>query len=124
MKMFMLNMAMRFVGDNPYKGLEENKAIPEWIRQILVPILGVLNTLLLPLIIILGVAGTIYAIVLGVQFAKAESADKRDETKKRLINAVIGLVIILVALIGMKIFIVNAPSLFNWVSNGGSDTAQ
>lgn len=122
MKMFMLNMAMRFVGaNNPYAGLENNDTIPKWIRQILVPILGVLNTLLLPLIIILGVAGTIYAIILGVQYAKAESADKRDECKKRLVNAIIGLVIILVALIGMKIFIANAPDIFDWVSNDGKD---
>lgn len=121
--MFMLNMAMRFAGatTNPYDSVKDNTAIPKWIREILAPILNVLNSLLLPLIIILGAAGGVYAIVLGVQYSKAESADKRDECKKRLINAVIGLVIILVALIGMKIFIAQAPNLFDWVSNEGKD---
>ena len=92
----MLNMAMRFAGatTNPYDSVKDNTAIPKWIREILAPILNVLNSLLLPLIIILGAAGGVYAIVLGVQYSKAESADKRKEVQGRLIGACIGAVII------------------------------
>ena len=88
---------------------------PKWISNVLQPVLDVLDSLLLPIIIILGTAGLIYGIVLGVQFAKAESADKRDESKKRMINAVIGIVIMLVLLILMKVFTANADSMFGWV---------
>ena len=109
----MLSLMMKFVGaDDTTKTTE-----PEWVYKIIRPIINVLNSLLVPVIILLGVAGSIYAIVLGVQYAKAESADKRDEAKKRLINAVIGVVIMLVALIAMKIFTANADSIFGWIND-------
>ena len=89
---------------------------PKWVVDVLQPIINVLDSLLLPIIIILGVAGMIYGIVLGVQYAKAESADKRDENKKRMIHGVIGIVIILVLLILMKVFTANADGIFGWVN--------
>lgn len=118
MKNFMLSIMTRFMGAwyDDVNNIDESK-MPTWIKNIIVPILKVLDQLLIPVIIILGVAGAIYGIVLGVQFSKAETADKRDETKKRLINAVIGVVIMLVALIGMKIFVANAGTIFGWVDS-------
>lgn len=118
MKNFMLSVMTRFMGAwyDDVNNLDESK-MPTWIKNIIVPILKVLDQLLVPVIIILGVAGAIYGIVLGVQFSKAETADKREETKKRLINAVIGVVIMLVALIGMKIFVANAGTIFGWVDS-------
>ncbi len=113
---FMLSVMNRFVGATDWKSLDTG-SMPEWIKKILIPILEVLDNLLIPVIILLGVAGSVYAIVLGVQYAKAESADKRDEAKKRLINAVIGIVIMLVALIGMKLFISNSAAIFKWVED-------
>ena len=90
---------------------------PEWVVEIIKPIIDILNSLLVPVIILLGTAGTIYAIVLGVQYSKAETADKRDEAKKRLIHAAIGIVIMLVALILLKIFTANANKIFKWVDD-------
>ncbi len=118
MKNFMLSVMTRFMGAwyDDINKIDTDK-MPEWVKNIIVPILKVLDQLLIPVIIILGVAGAIYGIVLGVQFSKAETADKRDETKKRLINAVIGVVIMLVALIGMKIFVANADKIFGWVDS-------
>lgn len=118
MKNFMLSIMTRFMGAwyDDVNNLDESQ-MPTWIKNIIVPILKVLDQLLVPVIIILGVAGAIYGIVLGVQFSKAETADKREETKKRLINAVIGVVIMLVALIGMKIFVANAGTIFGWVDS-------
>ena len=118
MKNFMLSVMTRFMGAwyDDVNSIDETK-MPTWVKNIIVPILKVLDQLLIPVIIILGVAGAIYGIVLGVQFSKAETADKRDETKKRLINAVIGVVIMLVALIGMKIFVANAGTIFGWVDD-------
>lgn len=120
MQNFILNVMMRFVGATDWSSVKENTDMPGWIANILVPILEVLDSLLVPVIIILGVAGMIYAIVIGVQYAKAESSDKREEAKKRLINAVIGVVIMLVALIGMKIFVQNAGDIFGWVNDASS----
>ena len=104
--------------------LKNGGNMPTWIFNILNPIFSVLQSLLLPVIIILGIAGMVYAIVLGVQFARAESSDQRDAAKKRLINAVIGVVIMLVALIAMFIFVQNAPEIFNWVEKTVTETEQ
>ena len=94
--------------------------MPPWVADILAPILKVLDSLLLPVIIVLGTAGMIYGIVLGVQFAKAETADKREEAKKRMINAIIGIVIMLILLILAKVFTSNAPDIFQWVTDSAS----
>ena len=59
--------------------------ISEMVKRILGPILAVI-----------GVAAVLYAIYLGVMYAKAESADKRKEVQGRLIGACIGAVIIIV----------------------------
>lgn len=108
---------MSFLGEetsNIVDGVEYGDT-PKWVVNIIAPILRVLDSLLLPVIIVLGTAGMIYGIVLGVQFAKAETADKREEAKKRMINAIIGIVIMLILLILMKVFTANAYEIFGWV---------
>ena len=55
------------------------------IKSILGPVLG-----------IIGAAGVVYAVVLGVQYAKAEDADARKKVQGRLIGALIGAAIIIV----------------------------
>lgn len=44
-----------------------------------------------PILAMLGSAAVIYAIVLGVQYAKAEDDGKRTEIKKRVINTIWGI---------------------------------
>ena len=55
----------------------------------------ILGTIVGPILIALGGAGAIYIVILGVQFAKSESEEKRTECKKRMINLAIGVVLIL-----------------------------
>jgi len=57
---------------------------------------GIVKKILGPILTVIGVAAVIYAIYLGVMYAKAESADKRKEVQGRLIGACIGAVIIVV----------------------------
>ena len=57
---------------------------------------GLVKKILGPVLTVIGVAAVIYAIYLGVMYAKAESADKRKEVQGRLIGACIGAVIIVV----------------------------
>lgn len=66
-----------------------------WVRQIVEAI----KTILVPLLAIVAAAGIIWAIVLGVQMARADSADKRDDAKKRLICLVIAIVIVIVLIV-------------------------
>ena len=116
---FLMYNMMSFLGESSYDYLDKSK-MPPWVADILAPILKVLDSLLLPVIIVLGTAGMIYGIVLGVQFAKAETADKREEAKKRMINAIIGIVIMLILLILAKVFTSNAPDIFQWVTDSAS----
>ena len=57
---------------------------------------GLVKKILGPVLTVIGVAAVIYAVYLGVMYAKAESADKRKEVQGRLIGACIGAVIIVV----------------------------
>ena len=61
-------------------------------------IVNAIKSVLWPMLIVVCAAGMIYAVILGVNMARADSTDKREEAKKRLINVLIGLAII-VALI-------------------------
>ena len=56
----------------------------------------VLSTIVGPCLTALGGMAIIYIVVLGVQYAKSENADKRAEMKKRIVNLAIGVVIMIV----------------------------
>jgi len=71
----------------------------KWVNDIV----DAVNTLLWPLLILVGAAGSIYAVVLGINMAKADSGEKREEAKKRLISAVVGLAIIIALILLMKL---------------------
>ena len=75
------------VGEEKIKSVSQ---IAMGLNQILKKIVG-------PILSAIGIAAVLYAIYLGVMYAKAESADKRKEIQGRLIGAVIGAVIIVIA---------------------------
>ena len=68
------------------------------------PIIDALDAILIPILVLVATAGTIYAVILGVTMAKAETADKREEAKKRIINAVLALVITIVLIMLLYLF--------------------
>lgn len=72
----------------------------EWVGDIV----GVINEILAPLLIIVIAAGSIYAVVLGVNMARADSPEKREEAKKRVINVLIGMAIIVGLILLLKLF--------------------
>ena len=61
----------------------------------------VVNIVMPILLSVVLVFGIIYSIILGVNYAKAEDSEKREEAKKRLVGAVIGVLVagVLVAII-------------------------
>ena len=77
--------------------------------EFLNPIVEVLQEVLWPTLILVGTAGMIFAVVLGVKLAQAETADAREEAKKRIINAVIALVVIIALIALLAIFVDKAP---------------
>ena len=67
-----------------------------------IDVVDAVSYVLIPLLIVVGAAGTIYAVVLGVNMARADSTEKREEAKKRLINVIVGLAI----MIGLILFFI------------------
>lgn len=93
-----------------------------WIETVLDPILELLNNLLLPILIVVGTAGSIYAIVLGVNFARAETSDKREEAKKRMVNAIVGIVAMVFLLILLQLFVANADDIVGTITGFGTSS--
>lgn len=102
-------MGNRFLATDTTEATNQFTAVAKSIANLI-------NNLLTPIMILVGAAGTIYAVVLGVNFAKAETSDKREEAKKRLINAVIGIVIIFILLIILKIVCANMENIISAIA--------
>ena len=83
------------------------------------PVIGLINSLLGPLLGIVGAAGAIYCVVLGVKFAKAEEQQDREKAKQALKNAIIGFVLIFVLLLALKLLM---PAMITWVNKSGGST--
>ncbi len=67
------------------------------------PIISLLNNLLGPILGVVGAVGTLYCVLLGVKFAKAEEPQEREKAKSHLKNAIIGFVLIFVLIVALKI---------------------
>lgn len=83
-------------------------------EQIASPITQLIYSMLNPLLGIVGAAGAIYSVILGVKFAKAEEPQDREKAKSALKNAIIGFVLIFVLLLALKILMNQMPT---WLQN-------
>lgn len=80
---------------------------------VVAPIVSLLNSLMAPLLAIVGAAGALYCVVLGVKYAKAEEPQEREKAKGALKNAVIGFVLIFVLILALNLLM---PIMINWVN--------
>ncbi len=130
------NNVTETVGDKSYQAkavFEDNvkkmvfaKDTPDWIINMLYPVYKVGKSLLVPVFILLALAGAALIISLSVKYAKSENADEKDNAKKRLIWACIGVLIMLIALVLILIFINNSFAITQWIygeSEVGGDIA-
>ena len=77
------------------------------------PIVELINSLLSPALAIVGAIGSLYCVVLGVKYAKAEEPQDREKAKNHLKSAIIGFVLIFVLMLALKL---SMPILQNWVA--------
>ena len=77
------------------------------------PIVDLINSLLTPALAIVGAIGSLYCVVLGVKYAKAEEPQDREKAKGHLKSAIIGFVLIFVLMLALKLAM---PILQNWVA--------
>jgi hypothetical protein len=90
------------------------------------PIEGLINSLVNPLLILVGAGGTIFCIFLGVKFATAEEPQEKEKRKQALKTAIIGFFLIFVLIVALRLSI---KPLSEWMqksspSGGSAPTTQ
>lgn len=95
---FMLSVARFFVAETSSATESGLVGIGNSLVSKVKSIMGIVMPIVFSIVTVLGVA---YSVVLGINYAKAEDSEKREEAKKRLTGAVIGfgIAIVLSALI-------------------------
>ena len=82
--------------NNEATGGDGGSGFGEVVNEAYKAFIDVVN-IVLPIILgVVLVFGLIYSIILGVNYARAEDSNARDEAKKRLIGAIVGIVVALV----------------------------
>ena len=81
--------------------------------SITTPIVDLISSLLGPALAIVGAVGSLYCVVLGVKYAKAEEPQDREKAKGHLKSAIIGFVLIFVLMLALKL---GTPILQDWVT--------
>ena len=87
---------------------------PKTMQDVVQPVTNLINQLTGPVLGVVGALGTVYCIILGVKFAKAEEPQDREKAKAHLKNAIIGFVLIFVLLVVLSRVM---PYLVTWVTN-------
>ena len=95
------NKIIYLINSSAVSGVEPSTGGAEDTNGVVSPIYEFLDTFGPALIGILLGVGSLYCIILGVQYAKAEKGEERDVAKKKAVNAAIsfGVIIILVVLL-------------------------
>jgi threonine/homoserine/homoserine lactone efflux protein len=89
--------------------------------DIAAPIVSLLNSLMEPLLLIVGALGSLYCVVLGVKYAKAEEPQDREKAKGALKNAVVGFVLIFVLILALNLLM---PQMVEWVNQNDLNQTQ
>ena len=80
------------------------------------PIVALINSLMGPALAVVTALGTLYCVLLGVKFAKAEEPQEREKAKSHLKNAIIGFVLIFVLILALNLA---KDPLISWVERNG-----
>ena len=78
------------------------------------PIVALINSMMGPALALVGAIGSLYCVLLGVKFAKAEEPQDREKAKAHLKNAIIGFVLIFVLILALNL---SMNPLIAWVEN-------
>ena len=83
------------------------------------PIVALVNSLMAPALALVTAIGSLYCVLLGVKFAKAEEPQEREKAKSHLKSAIIGFVLIFVLILALNLA---KDPLIQWVTdNMGSN---
>ena len=107
--MFMVAMMLTVIVGTPAFAAETGTNFD----AVTIPIVNLINSLLAPALAIVGAVGSLYCVVLGVKYAKAEEPQDREKAKGHLKSAIIGFVLIFVLMLALKL---SMPILQDWVA--------
>ena len=79
--------------------------------DIVTPIVDLLNSMLGPLLLVVGAVGALYCVLLGVKYARAEEPQDREKAKAHLKGAIIGFVLIFVLIVLLNLLL---PYMTAW----------
>ncbi len=83
------------------------------------PVVGLINSLINPLLLLVGAGGGVYAIILGFKYATAEEPQEREKRKQAIKTFLIGYVLIFVLMVVLKLA---TPALETWMTNSTAGT--
>lgn len=89
----------------------------DWLQTLL----NTIDTVLWVVLILVGAVGSIYAIYVGVKMARADSAEAREESKKRLINIIVSIAVTIALILFFNILlpgILSNLGVFDSMSKG------
>ena len=118
---FLLKVAFAFNNFNPKRFLgadetpttetpAEKEGLEKITSEVTTTVTNVLKIILPFIFTVITLVGVVYCIILGVNYAKAEKTEDREEAKKRLVGAIVGFGIAIVAsaimwlLAGLNVF--------------------
>lgn len=87
--------------------------------SVVAPIVSLLNSVMGPLLAIVGAVGALYCVILGVKYAKADEPQDREKAKGALKNAIIGFVLIFVLILALNLLM---PIMIDWVNANAGTT--
>ena len=87
------------------------------LTNVATPIVDLLNSVLQPLIMVVGAVGAIWCVLLGVKLAKADEPQEREKAKMALKNAIVGYLLIFILVVALRLTI---GPLFTWMEKNQS----
>ena len=96
--------------------LASNKAADNPFAEVAEPIVELIDYLFAPAMTVVVAIGSLYCIILGVKFAKAEEPQEHEKAKNHLKNAIIGFVLIFILVAVLKL---SVDPLTAWMRKQG-----
>ena len=110
------------VGNNT--GESDHSTQADFWNNMLRTLASIADWLLPVIMILIGMVGAIYAVVLGVRYSQAESDEKKNEAKKKMINALVGVLIAILIMLVMMIILKNASVIKAWIMGEPAPVTQ
>lgn len=92
----------------PFGATIESSGMMDWMKSIA----KFLDSIIVPVTIIVAILGAVWIIWLGVQLAKAEDSGKQADAKKKLVNVAIAIVSVIILIWLLTWFAASAGSIF------------